>query len=257
MRGRQILALCNDLRKRSSKSAILTAKALAMKRASSSTFILMVLASAAPLQAQAEQSAIRALIADQAALLFGVITLHDPRFSSARIPIDTVRRLSPTVVLWRGEVSDLSHPSPFLIATVSGIAMPLRLGGFPGPRLEELSAALSRPLRSTADAVEFSHTLASIADPSGARDLVFPADEPSRSEAIRGWKAALPRVWPKDTAVALSRGLFYVARTVLSHNKWSGYGHPWLAIAYTFFLRSDGLLLAWDRHEGPLIPESR
>lgn len=221
-----------------------------------SSWVLLLLSAAVQLPAQVDRDAIRELVADQAALQFGVVTLPDPRFSTARVPIDTVRRLSPTVVLWRGEVSDLSHPSPFLIATVAGTPMPLRLGGFPGPRLEELSAALSRPLRSTADAIELSHTLATAADPNGARDLIFPTDEPTRSEIVRGWRTALPAVWPRDTAIALNGGLFFVARTVLSHNTWSGYGHPWAAMAYQFFMRADGLVLAWDRNEGPLIPAS-
>lgn len=203
---------------------------------------------------QQEQRALREAIANQVAFQFGVITLNH-HLSFARVHIDTVTRLSPTVVLWRGEVRDISHQNPFMLATVAGVGMPLRLGGFPAPRLEELSLALRTPLPSVRDAIRFTHLLVTAADPNGAREIIIPADEPSRADIVGGWRQALPTTWPKDTATAVSDDLLYVRRTVLSHNTWSGYGHPWLALSYTFFFKGDGSLLAWDRREGPLVPE--
>src|SRR5437588_4896244 len=74
------------------------------------------------------------MIAHQVAVECGVGALPGALFTDVRL--DSMMTPAAGVVLWRGTAIDVSHESPFIVASLAPSVIPLRLGGFPSPQVE-------------------------------------------------------------------------------------------------------------------------
>lgn len=193
------------------------------------------------------------VVADQAAVDFGPGALPELRFGDVRF--DSIAAPILGVTLWRGSLVDVSHLNPYIVASVRGSPIPLALGGFPAPKLEEFAAALALTVKNKSDAEREARWLITALDPNGAVELRFFSDSVSRSDSVHAILQQLASQFPLDTSWSQDGRVYFVRRTVLSRVSSSGYGSPWLPVSYSFLLDSSGHLIAWRQWQLPLTKD--
>jgi hypothetical protein len=190
-------------------------------------------------------------VSHQVAVEFGAAGFPGSLVTDVRL--DSVMTVSPGVVVWRGTLVDVAHQSPYLVASVGSSPIPLRLGGLPAPSVYEFADALNKPIRHVADAERRATLLSRVLDPNGAQEVLVPRDASETArDSVASLLHRLPDAWPADTSWSGDDQIFFVRRTVFSHDVSSGYGHPWTPISYSFLLDRGGHLLAWKSYAGRL-----
>jgi hypothetical protein len=168
------------------------------------------------------------------------------------VSLAEVQTTIPGIRVWRALVLIHDHSHPYLVAQVGDSVVPL--GGFPSPAL--LSVAPPIDMGATGDSaiVATARSLALLADPNGAMQVVFPEMKASSRGAIRirnEWERRRPSNWPKyRIEQSPLSGQYLVVVTALSREVRS-FAQEWVPFVYAFGFTPSGRLSAWMRMPGP------
>lgn len=203
-----------------------------------------------------DTSAIAGLIAAQVRSEHALFSLPNrDDFDAHQVAVTNVSLGTPAgVVVYRGVAWTLEHWHPYLVALVDGHMLPL--GGFPGPELTQAASSLNGVALNKLAVRGLARVLAALADPNGARNLVFAGDPDTSASgraAMRRWSSATPKSWPADTMIVERAGQETVVQLTVLSEAYHILGRPWQPIAYSFAFDTSGRLVAWAKREGEFI----